>query len=208
MEQSVMDPVGWLHSARHCPSPNYGERPADARVSLLVIHNISLPPGEYGGPDIEAFFCNQLNHQRHPFYREIDGMQVSAHCLIRRDGELMQFVPLLRRAWHAGRSSFEGQEECNDFSIGIEMEGSDHDPFDERQYLALVWLTQQLMTLFPAITAERIVGHEHIAPERKTDPGPCFDWSRYLNALSPLTSRSTPDAASVADADKTDEENR
>ncbi|TVP58796.1 MAG: 1,6-anhydro-N-acetylmuramyl-L-alanine amidase AmpD [Halomonadaceae bacterium] len=181
-----MDKAGWLRNARHCLSPNHGERPLDTPISLLVIHNISLPPGEYGGPDIEDFFCNRLDWQKHPFYQEIQGLKVSAHCLIRRDGELVQFVPLLLRAWHAGQSCHEGRGECNDFSIGIELEGCDHEPYEPRQYQTLITLTQQLMALFPAITAERIVGHEHIAPQRKTDPGPSFDWNHYLNALSPL----------------------
>lgn len=187
MEQEAMDQEGWLGCARHCPSPNHGERPPEAVISLLVIHNISLPPGQYGGPDIEAFFCNRLDCDQHPFYREIAHLKVSAHGLIRRDGELVQFVPLLKRAWHAGRSCFEGREECNDFSIGVELEGCDDEPYSDAQYRTLVALSQKLMALFPAITPDRIVGHEHIAPGRKTDPGPAFDWRRYLEELSPMT---------------------
>ncbi|MDX1589342.1 MAG: 1,6-anhydro-N-acetylmuramyl-L-alanine amidase AmpD [Oleiphilaceae bacterium] len=187
-----MDQEGWLACARHCPSPNYGERPPGEVISLLVIHNISLPPGQYGGPEIEDFFCNRLDSQQHPYFQQIASMKVSAHGLIRRDGELVQFVSLLGRAWHAGRSCFEGRSECNDFSIGIELEGTDHEPYSEAQYRTLVTLTQTLMTLFPAICADRIVGHEHIAPGRKTDPGPGFDWQRYLKALCPMTRVATP----------------
>jgi len=183
-----MDSEGWLYGVRHVPSPNYSERPPNTTISLLVIHNISLPPGQYGSDHIERFFCNQLDHSAHPFYAEIEGMKVSAHGLIRRDGELVQFVPLLCRAWHAGVSCFDGQEACNDFSIGIELEGTDDEPYTEAQYQSLTRLTRNLMALFPAITAERIVGHEHIAPGRKTDPGPGFDWNAYLEGLSLLTS--------------------
>lgn len=173
----------WLPGVKPCPSPNFNSRPAGERVSLLVIHNISLPPGQFGGDAIERFFSNCLDHSAHPFYREIEGVEVSAHLLIRRDGSVVQFVPLNRRAWHAGRSCFAGRDNCNDFSVGIELEGTDTCPYTDQQYLSLQQVTLQVQNLFPDITCERITGHSDIAPGRKTDPGPAFDWSRYLNSL-------------------------
>lgn len=174
---------GWIDGARICPSPNHNERPATTVVSLLVIHNISLPPGEFGGNAVEELFLNRLEPRAHPSFRKLQGLKVSAHFFIRRDGELIQFVSLRDRAWHAGRSSFEGHAECNDYSIGVELEGTDHEPFTDRQYARLQCLTRVLMAAYPALTADRIVGHEHIAPDRKTDPGPAFDWQRYLDQL-------------------------
>jgi AmpD protein len=174
---------GQLINARQAPSPNCDERPAGVDIDLLVIHNISLPPNEFGGPWIEALFQNRLDPTAHPYFAEIAQVRVSAHLLIRRDGELIQFVDLRQRAWHAGRSSFHGRHACNDYSIGIELEGADHIPFDDAQYARLGRVTGQLMRRFPAITAERIAGHSDIAPGRKTDPGPAFDWARYLNCL-------------------------
>lgn len=182
-EVVCMDKPEWLAQARHCPSPNFNQRPADANVRLLVIHNISLPPGEFGGADIEAFFCNQLDCAKHPFYQEIKGVEVSSHLLIKRDGELVQFVPLNERAWHAGKSSFKGVENCNDFSIGIELEGTDNEPYTDVQYQVLADVTRQLMMQYPAIGLDNIAGHDEIAPGRKTDPGPAFDWQRYRNSL-------------------------
>lgn len=182
----VVDDEGWLESARHVASPNFDQRPPGCDVSLLVLHNISLPPGSYGGDHIERFFCNRLDSTEHPYFPEIENLKVSAHLLVRRDGEIVQFVSLLQRAWHAGRSCFEGRPECNDFSIGVELEGTDHEPYSAEQYASLIRLSQSLMTAFPAITPERIVGHEHIAPERKTDPGPAFDWGYFLDHLSIL----------------------
>jgi len=174
---------GHLVGARYVPSPNFDARPEDAAIDALVIHAISMPPGEYGGADIERLFCNSLDFTCHPFYREIDGLTVSAHLLIRRDGEVIQFVPFLMRAWHAGASELAGRTRVNDFSIGIELEGCDADPFEEAQYQALAEVTRALRAAYPGITAERIVGHADIAPERKTDPGPHFDWERYRHAL-------------------------
>ncbi|MCV6606138.1 MAG: 1,6-anhydro-N-acetylmuramyl-L-alanine amidase AmpD, partial [Porticoccaceae bacterium] len=150
---------------------------------LLVIHNISLPPGEFGGGHVERFFCNSLDGAEHPYFATIDSMQVSSHLLIDRQGRITQFVPFLARAWHAGASQFEGRENCNDFSIGIELEGTDQLPYSDDQYNSLVAVTHNLLAHFPAITAGRIVGHSDIAPGRKTDPGPAFDWSRYKSAL-------------------------
>ena len=176
----------WLPDVVHDPSPNADERPAGCRVDLLVIHNISLPPGEFGGGYIRDLFLNRLDPEAHPYFREIAHLEVSAHLLIRRDGTVIQFVALDRRAWHAGLSSFCGRECCNDFSIGIELEGSDETPFSAAQYARLAALTLRLQALFPGITAERIVGHSDIAPGRKTDPGPCFDWARYRRKLTRL----------------------
>jgi AmpD protein len=163
-------------------SPNCNERPND-EISLLVIHNISLPPGQFDTQAVERFFCNELDCSEHPYYQEIEGLEVSAHLLIERTGRVVQFVPFDKRAWHAGQSSFEGREQCNDFSIGIELEGTDDQPFTNEQYAQLTQITQQLMSVYSLIRPDRIVGHSDIAPGRKTDPGPCFDWSRYLNSL-------------------------
>lgn len=174
----------WLSGICHRPSPNYNARPDDTAVDLLVIHNISLPPGEFGGDSIEHFFTNRLDPDRHPFFREIAQMKVSAHLLVRRDGSVIQFVPLNQRAWHAGRSAFQGRQECNDFAIGIELEGTDTTPYTDQQYAALSSLTHRIQQHYPEITAERITGHSDIAPGRKTDPGPAFDWPRYLGSLN------------------------
>lgn len=175
--------TGWLPQARACASPNCDQRPAGTPIDLLVIHNISLPPGDFGGPWIEQLFLNQLNPDQHPYFRAIAGLRVSAHLLIRRQGELVQFVDLHQRAWHAGPSAFAGRANCNDFSIGIELEGTDTMPFTEAQYQVLTGVTKDILRDFPAITPGRILGHEHIAPGRKTDPGPCFDWKGYLQQL-------------------------
>lgn len=175
--------TGLLASARYLPSPNCDDRPADVAVDALVIHAISMPPGEYAGTDVERLFCNTLDFACHPFYRNIEGLTVSAHLFIRRDGEVIQFVPFHARAWHAGVSQFQGRERVNDFSIGIELEGSDYGPFEEAQYRALIEVTQALRADYPGITPGRIVGHSGIAPGRKTDPGPYFNWLRYRHAL-------------------------
>lgn len=166
---------GWLRAARRCASPNFDDRPDDADVSLIVIHAISLPPSKFGSNDIEHFFSNTLNPDAHPYFAEIAGMKVSAHFLIRRDGELLQFVSCTKRAWHAGVSMWDGRERCNDYSIGIELEGCDELPFAEAQYQRLLELVADLKRRYP-ISA--VVGHSDIAPLRKTDPGPCFDWTR------------------------------
>jgi len=175
--------TGRISFARWTPSPNFGPRPDGAGISLLVVHNISLPPGQFGGREIEDFFCNQLDHSAHPYFKTIEGVQVSAHLLIRRDGALVQFVSLLDRAWHAGRSCFEGQEECNDFSIGIELEGTDDTPYTTEQYRMLAKVADLIMTAWPDVTANRITGHCDIAPGRKSDPGPAFDWRYFRSAL-------------------------
>jgi AmpD protein len=175
--------TGWVDGIRHCPSPNYNQRPL-GEISLLVIHNISLPPGQFGTGKVQAFFGNQLVVDEHPYFAEICHLQVSAHFLIERDGAVTQFVSCLDRAWHAGVSHFEGRDNCNDFSLGIELEGTDEQPYTDRQYQALIELTEQLRDAWPAITVERIRGHCDIAPGRKTDPGPAFDWARLRAALA------------------------
>ncbi|MGA0806137.1 MAG: 1,6-anhydro-N-acetylmuramyl-L-alanine amidase AmpD [Pseudohongiellaceae bacterium] len=173
----------WLDAALRVPSPNCSERPDAADISLLVIHNISLPPGEFGGPHIDELFCNRLDPAAHPYFAGICHLQVSAHLLIRRDGSVVQYVSFDRKAWHAGRSSFEGRADCNDYSIGIELEGSDDQPFSAAQYRALGAVTGTLLECYPRLHPARIAGHSDIAPGRKTDPGPCFDWQAYRSAL-------------------------
>lgn len=174
----------WLDAVKHTPSPNFDARPTDCSINLLVIHNISLPPGVFEGDDVEAFFLNQLHHSKHPFFEEIRELKVSSHLFIRRDGSAQQFVDLDNRAWHAGQSTWQGKERCNDFSIGIELEGTDDQTFTDAQYKTLIQLTLQIQQQYPDITNDRIVGHSDIAPDRKTDPGPHFDWSRYRQGLS------------------------
>ena len=175
-----IDGCGLLHGARFIASPNCDERPEGSTIELLVIHNISLPPGEFGGPGIVELFTNRLDPGAHPYYHEIAGRKVSAHFLIRRDGELIQFVPCGRRAWHAGESNWRGRSRCNDFSIGIELEGTDAVPFEKAQYERLAELARALARTYPGVAS---VGHADIAPGRKTDPGPCFDWDRYRELL-------------------------
>ena len=174
---------GHLSLALQQPSPNYNERPDSTDIGLLVIHNISLPPGQYGDENIQDFFCNRLDHSKHPYFSQIKDLCVAPHLLIKRGGEVIQFVPFHKRAWHAGRSVFEGRIECNDYSIGIELEGSDEIPYTDAQYAALAEVTQCIMLSYPTINKKRIVGHQHVAPSRKTDPGPAFDWPRYLQQL-------------------------
>lgn len=164
-------------------SPNQNDRPENTTISLLVIHNISLPPGEFGGNDIDDLFLNRLDPQKHPYFRQIADLRVSAHVFIDRLGRLTQYVPFERRAWHAGESSFEGCSNCNHYSIGIELEGIDEVPYEEAQYECLTKLTNLLIRQYPAITRDRIVGHSDIAPGRKTDPGPAFDWVRFRSLL-------------------------
>lgn len=176
--------TGTFAGVRFVPSPNFDARPAGMAVDVLVIHAISLPPGEFPGTDIEQLFCNRLDSGCHPFFREIDGLTVSSHLLIRRDGEVVQFVAFDNRAWHAGVSAFDGRSRVNDFSIGIELEGSDHHPFEEAQYRALIDVVHALRGAYPGITPDRIVGHSDIAPGRKTDPGPYFNWVRIRRALA------------------------
>lgn len=171
---------GWLNSAEKCPSPNHDDRPDSADISLLIIHNISLPPRQFGGPYVKDLFTNQLDCSAHPYFEQLKGLHVSSHFFIQRDGNVVQCVSAEKRAWHAGVSSFEGRERCNDFSVGIELEGSDFDPFTDAQYAALATLTLELVRNYPI---RNVAGHQHIAPVRKTDPGPFFDWQRYQSSL-------------------------
>lgn len=192
---------GWLLSARHCPSPNHGARPPGAVIDLIVVHSISLPPGEYGGPEVEQFFTNALDWKAHPYFEQIRGTEVSAHFFIRRDGELIQFVDVNARAWHAGTSHWHGRNNRNDDSIGIELEGLEGDTFESAQYETLAQLCTELARRYPVM---HIAGHEHIAPQRKHDPGPGFDWLRLRREVGwvhacfpepvPIDERTTPPA--------------
>lgn len=179
---------GWLVGARQVPSPHHDGRPEDESPSLLVVHNISLPPGQFGGPWIDALFTGTLDPDADPFFAEICHLRVSAHCLIRRDGEIVQYVAFNKRAWHAGVSCYQGRERCNDFSIGIELEGTDTLAYTDAQYAQLAALTQLLIAEYPAI-ADNMTGHSDIAPERKTDPGPAFDWERFRALVTPSSNK-------------------
>ncbi len=174
---------GLMEQARLCLSPNYDDRSDKDDMSLIVIHNISLPPNEFGGDGIDQLFTNTLDKNEHPFYEEIHELRVSSHLLIRRDGEIVQYVPFHKRAWHAGVSQFLGRDVCNDFSIGIEMEGTDFEPFTDAQYVTLELVIHALLKNYPSLKADSITGHEHIAPGRKTDPGSFFDWEKLSMAL-------------------------
>ncbi len=165
-------------------SPHWNERPDPEDISLLVIHNISLPAGQFGTGYIDDLFMGCLDCQLHPSFDLLEGLRVSAHCVIDRQGEISQYVPFAKRAWHAGQSCFEGRDNCNDFAIGIELEGTDELPYTDAQYSALAQLTEMIRLRYPRITKQRIVGHSDIAPDRKTDPGPAFDWARYRAMLS------------------------
>jgi AmpD protein len=176
--------TGLLEPARWCPSPNCDARPQGVQPTMIVLHGISLPPGRFGGPEIEALFTNTLDWDAHPYFAEIRGVRVSAHVLIRRDGSVVQFVPLTERAWHAGESCFRGEERCNDFSIGIELEGEDETPYDERQYAVLQNVIRAIGAAYPVISARELAAHSDIAPGRKTDPGPAFDWFRLYDGLA------------------------
>lgn len=160
-------------------SPHCDDRPDPSDVSLLVIHNISLPPGQFDGDAVTQLFMGTLDCDAHPYFQQLRGLRVSAHRFVRRNGDVISYVPYARRAWHAGVSSFQGRTRCNDFSIGIELEGTDTEPYSDAQYQSLVALTRDIQTQYPAITLGRIVGHSDIAPGRKTDPGPSFDWPRF-----------------------------
>lgn len=175
--------TGLLDAARQRSSPNHDERPEGVVVDLIVVHGISLPPGEFGGPWIDALFTNALDPAAHPYFQAIAGLRVSAHLLIRRNGGLAQYVPFHRRAWHAGASSFAGRSRCNDFSIGIELEGADQVPYEDRQYQRLAMVIQALRAAYPTLARGWLAGHADIAPGRKTDPGPAFDWVRLRRLL-------------------------
>ncbi len=180
-----VDPASHLITGVHyVPSPNTDERPGGCQPSVIVLHNISLPSGEFGGPGIEQLFTNQLDPDAHPDFASIAEHRVSAHVLVRRDGSIVQFVPFHRRAWHAGISSYQGRENCNDFSIGIELEGTDTLPYENAQYQVLATLIDALRIAYPSLSRQRIVGHSEIAPDRKTDPGQAFDWDRLHQELA------------------------
>ena len=174
---------GWYKNAHRYESPNFNLRPQGINIDSIVIHNISLPPKQFGGTYIQDFFLNKLDHSAHPFFQEIKGLEVSSHCLISREGDTSQFVSFEHRAWHAGASEYKGRKNFNDFSIGIELEGTDDLAFTDAQYDRLVELTRQIMNTYPNIVCENIVGHSDIAPGRKTDPGKYFDWDRYFSGI-------------------------
>jgi N-acetyl-anhydromuramoyl-L-alanine amidase len=173
----------WVIEAKRVPSPNFDDRPAPDDINLLVIHCISLPPGEFGNTCIDQLFCNQLNPAEHPYFREIFQLTVSSHLVIKRTGDIVQYVPFDKRAWHAGLSSYEGRERCNDFSIGIELEGTETIPYTEVQYQQLADVVKALLNAYPRLSTERITGHSDIAPGRKTDPGESFDWQKFYCLL-------------------------
>jgi len=181
---NAIDAAGWLTGVGRVPSPNFNRRPPGAEVSLLIIHNISLPPGEFGGPYIRQLFTNCLDPRAHPYFTTIVDSPVSAHLMIDRMGTVTQFVSVDERAWHAGESCFEGRTNCNDFAIGIELEGTDTTAYTAVQYDVLAAVARLLMTRHPLVTAARIVGHSDVAPKRKTDPGPAFDWHRFHALLA------------------------
>ena len=195
MKPLSIDADGFLTSARQCPSPNCDERPEGVTPVLLVVHGISLPPGEFGGPEIEQLFCNRLDWDAHPYFGQIRGLEVSSHVLIRRDGEVVQFVPFGKRAWHAGQSVFRGRSRCNDFSIGVELEGVDDSPYTDAQYVALSALVQGLFERYPALNARLVAGHCDISPGRKSDPGPAFDWMRLYDSLQDQRAPDAPEHA-------------
>ncbi|HEY0822012.1 MAG TPA: 1,6-anhydro-N-acetylmuramyl-L-alanine amidase AmpD [Rhizobacter sp.] len=182
---------GWLAEARACPSPNFGPRPVGTTIDLALIHSISLPPGVYGGDEIERLFTNRLDWDAHPYFQQIRGLEVSSHFVLRRDGELLQFVSCEDRAWHAGQSTWQGRANCNDYSIGIELEGLEGERFEPAQYDALARLLKRLRLAYPL---QGVVGHEHVAPGRKQDPGPGFDWA-HLRALLGWPARYFPENA-------------
>ena len=175
--------TGILDAARHLPSPNCNARPPGTDLELIVIHSISLPPGKFGGPWIDRLFMNDLPADAHDYFREICALKVSSHVLIRRDGEPVQYVPFHARAWHAGDSEYRGRTECNDFAVGIELEGCDEQSYENTQYDVLVRIVRALIAAYPSLSPEHIVGHCDIAPGRKTDPGPSFDWKRFRKLL-------------------------
>ena len=181
---NVNTTTGLIEPSRVCSSPNQDPRPGAVRPCLVVLHGISLPPGKFGGREIEQLFTNALDWNAHPYFDEIRGLEVSAHLLIRRSGELIQFVPFTERAWHAGQSCYRQRERCNDFSIGIELEGEDSTPYEDAQYEILAAVLRAIMDAYGAITAREITAHSDIAPGRKTDPGPAFDWLRLYDGLN------------------------
>jgi N-acetyl-anhydromuramoyl-L-alanine amidase len=175
---------GLLEGARQVPSPNFDARPSGMAMDLIVVHGISLPPGEFGGPWIDRLFTNLLPADAHPYFAEVAGLKVSSHLCIRRDGNVTQYVKFHERAWHAGQSNWEGRPACNDFSIGVELEGTDTVPYDPRQYEALAGLVAALCRAYPELSPDRLVGHSDVSPGRKTDPGPAFDWAHARRLIA------------------------
>jgi len=174
---------GWMRATRRVPSPNFDSRPGGILPELILVHGISLPPDEFGGPWIDRLFTNALAPDQHPYFEKIKDLRVSSHLLIRRDGEPVQYVPFHERAWHAGASSYQGRERCNDFSVGIELEGADETPYEPAQYRVLSAVILALCEAYPSLSLTRIAGHSDVAPGRKTDPGPAFDWQRLYALL-------------------------
>lgn len=185
LNYTVSPGAGLIRPGTQCPSPNQDDRPAGMEPELIIIHSISLPPGKFGGPQVQELFTNCLDWDAHPYFNEIRDLKVSAHLLIRREGELIQFVPLGRRAWHAGESSFRGRSCCNDYSIGIELEGDDETPYTDAQYSHLTAVITAIRECYPDITVRHIAGHCDVSPGRKSDPGPAFDWLRLYDGLNP-----------------------
>ena len=181
-----IDENGLLQSVEYLPSPNCDDRPDGVPVDLVVIHGISLPPGRFGGPWISQLFTNQLNQDEDPYFAEICDLKVSSHLLIRRDGKVIQYVPFAKRAWHAGESCFQGRHRCNDFSIGIELEGADDQPYANIQYEQLAEIVAMIIDHYPGVTEQRVTGHADISPQRKTDPGQAFDWVLFRKLLASL----------------------
>jgi N-acetyl-anhydromuramoyl-L-alanine amidase len=175
---------GLMLGVRQVASPNFDARPQEAVTDLIVVHGISLPPGEFGGPWIDRLFTNALAPDLHPYFAEIDGLRVSSHLAVARDGAVTQYVRFTDRAWHAGRSSFEGRIECNDYSVGVELEGLDSVPYEDAQYDALAEIVAALCAAYPRLSPERVAGHSDVAPGRKTDPGPAFDWPRARRGMA------------------------
>jgi len=184
MSFKIDKPTSLLLDCLYIPSPNCNDRPDADDISLIVVHGISLPAGQFGGPYIEQLFTNRLDTAQHASFVEIESLKVSSHLLIRRDGQVIQFVPFDKRAWHAGQSRFEDRDDCNDFSIGIELEGTDELVYEESQYQQLAGVIQVLMKQYSDINPKRVVGHSDIAPGRKTDPGPAFDWAKLAHVLT------------------------
>lgn len=176
---------GLIAGIKQLSSPHHDNRPEGVVPELIVVHAISLPPGQYDNDYIDQFFTGTLNHSSHSYFKSLIDLKVSAHCLIKRDGRIVQYVPFSQRAWHAGVSSYQGRGDCNDYSIGIELEGTDETPFEPAQYQVLVDLCNALLRAYPSLSAKHIVGHSDIAPGRKTDPGRCFDWDALLTQLLP-----------------------
>ena len=183
---------GLMRGARQVASPNHDSRPAGIEADLIVVHGISLPPGEFGGPWIDRLFTNTLPADAHPYFAEVGALRVSSHLVVMRDGAVTQYVSLTERAWHAGKSAYQGREACNDFSVGVELEGTDTLPYEAAQYAALAEVVAALCDAYPRLTPQRLVGHSDVAPGRKTDPGPAFDWPRARRLIAAAGRRHTP----------------